>query len=560
MAGGTSFTLPMLREWLLSAQTSLREARVEIDALNVFPVPDGDTGTNLYLTWEAACGAIRSEEQVDGDLVDGDLVDGDRDEFELTAMQVGRQAILGARGNSGVIMSALLRDLCITLAREPQAIAQALRAGMDGAYSSVATPVEGTILTVARACAERAEEIAQAGGELAEIITGAADAAYLALLQTPELLEQLRHAGVVDAGGRGLVVVLDSLVAIVTGKKPRRDIRSLIAPLNIAAEFGNHSATKDRSIDSGHPEEFEVMYHVQVSDIEVLKSTLQSIGDSVMIAGVGNYWNVHVHVPATKISEAINSALSIGVVSNLSITPLTNDVHSQEINAVADRAIKVKRRLVVVTHGPGIEQLLATLGAVTVPTPARQQPSAAELIAAGQRCDSGEIVLLPSDRDAHGVADIAASELRSLGFRVGVIPTKSITQSLAAVAVHEVDIEFEQDVVNMTRAASATHYGAVTRATRDVLTMVGECRGGDYLGLIDGEISIIGQSLTNVAEGVLERLLIPGTELVTVVAGVDCTESDTQTIAEWVRTRDSIIDIEVIRGEQPLWPMIFGVE
>ena len=143
---------------------------------------------------------------------------------------------------------------------------------------------------------------------------------------------------------------------------------------------------------------------------------------------------------------------------------------------------------------------------------------------------------------------------------MGVIPTKSITQSLAAVAVHEVDIEFEQDVVNMTRAASATHYGAVTRATRDVLTMVGECRGGDYLGLIDGEISIIGQSLTNVAEGVLERLLIPGAELVTVVAGVDCTESDTQTIAEWVRIRDSVIDIEVIRGEQPLWPMIFGVE
>lgn len=554
-----SFTLPMLREWLLTAQGSLRDARAEIDALNVFPVPDGDTGTNLYLTWEAACGAIRPSNAESGE--------GDRDqgrdhnsEYESTAHNIGRQAILGARGNSGVIMSALLRDLSSALAREPHAIAKAFRAGMDGAYSAVAAPVEGTILTVARACADKAEELAAAGSELAEIITGAADAAYFALLKTPELLEQLRQAGVVDAGGRGLVVVLDSLVASVTGTKPRRELRGLVAPLNLATEITQRPTLVVGADQVHHPEEFEVMYHLEAIDLGALQSTLQAIGSSVMIAGVENYWNIHVHVPVNKISESINCALSIGVVSNLSVTPLQSEPDSSLRPPEESQVTRLKRRLVVVTHGLGVEQLLLTLGAVTVPTAARQQPSAAELIAAGQQAGSAEVVLLPSDRDAHGVADIAASELRALGLRVGVIPTKSITQSLAAVAVHDVEIDFERDVVNMTRAASATHYGAVTQAIRDVLTLAGECRSGDFLGVIDGEVAIIGKSMLEVASEVLDRMLIPGTELVTIVAGLDCLPSETHQMAQWIKSKNSLLDIEIIRGEQPFWPMIFGVE
>lgn len=556
-----SFTLPMLREWLLTAQGSLREARAEIDALNVFPVPDGDTGTNLYLTWEAACEAIRpsNAEPGEGDRVHGSDIEQDS-EYESTAHNIGRQAILGARGNSGVIMSALLRDLSSALAREPRAIAKAFRAGMDGAYSAVATPVEGTILTVARACADKAEELAEAGSELAEVITGAADAAYFALLRTPELLEQLRQAGVVDAGGRGLVVVLDSLVASVTGTRPRRELRGLVAPLNLASEITQRPSATQGADQLHNSEEFEVMYHLEASDLGALQSTLQTIGSSVMIAGVGDYWNIHVHVPTSRISEAINCALSVGVVSNVSVTPLQCAPDSSSGPREPIAVTRLKRKLVVVTHGPGVEQLLLTLGTETVPTAARQQPSAAELIAAGQRADSPEVVLLPSDRDAHGVADIAASELRSFGLRVAVIPTKSITQSLAAVAVHDIDIEFERDVVNMTRAASATHYGAVTQSIRDVLTMAGECHSGDFLGVIDGEVAVVGTSMLQVASEVLDRMLIPGTELVTIVSGLDCLPSETTEIAQWIKSKNSLLDVETIRGEQPFWPLIFGVE
>jgi uncharacterized protein len=607
-----SFTLPMLTDWLLMAQSSLRAARAEIDALNVFPVPDGDTGTNLYLTWEAACAGFRHAGSGEasppasppGSQSRSQSAIGDTD-FASAAYRIGRDAILGARGNSGVIMSALLRDLCASIAREPQAIAQAMRAGALGAYSVVSAPVEGTILTVARACADKAEEITQRGGELPEIVSEAADAAYQALLQTPELLDQLRNAGVVDAGGRGLVVVLDSLVATITGVAPRRDLSRHFSD-GTSRVLVNSETRASASLD------FEVMYHLETdslgansSEIDVegtesegtksqgtkslepLHKLLVAIGESVMIAGIDGTWNVHVHVPAHRIADSINAGLALGAVSKISVTQLGKEAipsvashgllgaQSVDVGTSARRcdpegppapdnsvrsSSSAQRALIVVTHGVGIQTLLSDQGIVCVPTPARQQPSAAELIAAGKSANSAQVVLLPSDKDAHAVADIAAKELRDFGLRASVVPTKSITQSLAAAAVHDPFIDFEQDVVNMTRAASSTHYGAVTQATRNVLTMVGECEAGDVLGLIDGDIAVLGNDFVSVSQELLNKMLAPGAELVTIVLGQECQETDCDRITEWIRSHNPLLDLEVIRGEQPLWPFIFGVE
>jgi uncharacterized protein len=600
-----SFTLPMLTDWLLMAQSSLRAARAEIDALNVFPVPDGDTGTNLYLTWEAACAGFRHASSGESGEASPPASPprsqsespsgiGDTD-FASAAYRIGRDAILGARGNSGVIMSALLRDMCTSIAREPQAIAQAMRAGALGAYSVVSAPVEGTILTVARACADKAEEITQRGGELPEIVSEAADAAYQALLQTPELLDQLRNAGVVDAGGRGLVVVLDSLVATITGVAPRRDLSRHFSD-GTSRVLVNSETRASASLD------FEVMYHLETDSLgaeslgaeslgadslEPLHKSLAGIGESVMIAGIDGTWNVHVHVPAHRIADSINAGLALGAVSKVSVTQLGKEAipsvashglpgaQSIDVGTIApqcdpegplapDNSVRsspaVQRALIVVTHGVGIQTLLSDQGIVCVPTPARQQPSAAELIAAGKSANSAQVVLLPSDKDAHAVADIAAKELRDFGLRASVVPTKSITQSLAAAAVHDPFIEFEQDVVNMTRAASSTHYGAVTQATRNVLTMVGECEAGDVLGLIDGDIAVLGNNFVSVSQELLNKMLAPGAELVTIVLGQECQETDCDRITEWIRSHNPLLDIDVIRGDQPLWPFIFGVE
>ncbi len=566
MAG--SFTLPMLANWLLEAQSSLRAARAEIDALNVFPVPDGDTGTNLYLTWEAACSGFRQ----------GVVLDSEARHFEATAHQIGRNAILGARGNSGVIMSALLRDLCISIAREPHAFAQALRAGTAGAYSAVAAPVEGTILTVARACADQAEEITKRGGELPEIVSGAADAAYQALLRTPDLLEQLRNAGVVDAGGRGLVVVLDSLVTSLTGVSPRRDL------LQHSSRFPAKFPTTPGKAQN-NSEDFEVMYHLKCESVDTLHKTLAAVGQSIMIAGIDGTWNVHVHVSPYAIADSINAGLALGSVSKISVTPLGKEdsagnfmVHGlpAELNSPGDtltperiisdtrntgyQSPQRQRALIAVTHGWGVESLLAEQGITCVPIPARQQPSAAELISAGKRTECAQLVLLPSDKDAHAVADIAATELKAQGMRATVIPTKSITQTLAAVAVHDPDQDFEQDVVNMTRASSSTRYGAVTAATRNVLTMAGECQSGDILGVIDGEIAVIGGEFAHVSCLVLDKMLAPGAELVTIVCGQDSHDSDLHGIRTWINSHNPLLDVDVIRGGQPLWPFIFGVE
>jgi uncharacterized protein len=548
----TSFTLPMLRDWLLMAQTSLRAAREEIDALNVFPVPDGDTGTNLYLTWEAACEVLRHGDEYSWEL--------DYSEYDSAAREIGRQAILGARGNSGVIMSALLRDICLSISREPQSIANALRAGAQGAYNAVATPVEGTILTVARACADRAEELSHTGAELADVVTGAAEAAYAALLETPDLLEQLRHAGVVDAGGRGLVVVLDSLVASITGQQPvRRQSHHVGSSLKRIMNANQHT-----SVTASH--EFEVMYHLTTAQIDGLHEALSNIGDSVMVAGMDGIWNVHVHVQNNRISDAINIGLERGSISQLTVTPLesvANVSGSDSWQPLSDSDHDdrgLARRLIAVSHGSGVQKLLLEQGAIPVQVPARLQPSAAELIDAGRRAMASEVIILPSDRDAHSVAEIAARELKSLGVRSSVIPTRSITQTLAAVAVHDADLDFEHDVVSMTRASSATHYGAVTIATRDVLTMAGECFSGDTLGLIDGEISLVGPVLLDIAQGVLERMLAPGAELVTIVSGHESNPADLVALIEWIKNYDPLIQIEVIHGEQPLWPYIFGVE
>lgn len=528
------FTLPILHTWLVEAQNALRAAREEIDALNVFPVPDGDTGTNLYLTVEAACAAFIEP----------------CEDLAAAALGIGRAAILGARGNSGVIFSALLRDLVAELAKSPENFAHALSQGASGAYRAVASPIEGTILTVASRSAQEAELVAARGADLAEVAIAAADAAYSSLLLTPDLLVQLRDAGVVDAGGRGLVVVLDALVTVLTGVTPRR-IDHAVHPV------GQYSPFEESKDHKGGDIECEVMYHFDADESTELRKVLESLGTSVMVAGIDSLWKVHVHVPLHRVSDCINAGIARGIVTQVSVVPL--DLHAT--TRVDPDSTEVRSRiLIAVTHGEGIQRLLESLGVTCIPTPARQQPSAAEIIAAIKGSEAREIVILPADRDTHPVADIAASDMRAVGYRVSVIPSRAITQSLAAIAVHNPSLEFDRDVVSMTRAASATRYGAITRATRDVLTMAGACKSGDYLGLIDGEISVIESDLLTVSKNLLRRMLAPGAELLTLVTGNELSESEIESFLAWVKSSYPLIDLELVSGEQPLWPFIFGVE
>jgi len=534
-----------VRLWAEASLQALGEERAAIDALNVFPVPDGDTGTNMFLTLESACAGIAEVFDAAHPAAVPELAE--------VAEAFGRGAVLGARGNSGVILAQIIRGVASVLAQAPatftgDVVRQGLRRACDEAYGAVAHPVEGTILTVARAAAEAAE--GHAGDDLVGVIESAVAASHVALDQTPDLLPVLRDAGVVDAGGQGLVVVYDALLDVVTGVRRRRPGRGVRAKLPVAARA--LSAAHGLPVTAaGGETSYEVMYLFGGDDAsaDALRTRLDALGESLVVTGADGLWNVHVHVHDA--GAAIESGLDLGRVHRIRVTYLPSALPAEA---------RVGRRVVAVAHGPGVSTLLEEQGAVVVPARPRRRPSTADLLDGITRADSAEVLLLPSDSDTLAVAEAAAEQARAAGVRVCVIPTRSVVQSLAAVAVHDPGARFDDDVVAMTRAAGATRYGAVTVASREAMTSAGSCREGDILGLADGDIVEIGASVDAVSRAVLERLLSSGGELVTLVTGEDAAASLADSLEDWLSAQHPGLDLVSVTGGQPLWPLIVGVE
>ncbi len=534
-----------VQAWAEASLAALGEERVAIDALNVFPVPDGDTGTNMLLTVESACAAI-------DDAFDAAEVEGTRAQTSDVAAAMARGALLGARGNSGVILAQIVRGVAGVLgetaegdALTAEIVGRALRAASDEAYAAVSHPVEGTILSVARAAAESAERAVAAEEGMVSVIESAVSAAHAALALTTDQLPALREAGVVDAGGQGLVVVYDALLDVVTGVRRRRarpDTRAKLPAPHVV-----HGAPVTVA---GEPS-YEVMYLVGATaeGVARLRATLEPLGNSLMVTGDADLWNVHVHVHDA--GAAIEAGLAIGALERIRVTYLPEATSTPPLSG---------RGLVVVTHGPGTAALVAEYGAVAVPARPRRRPSTAELLDGIHRTGSAEVVMLPSDSDSLAVAEAAAEQARSEGLRVSVIPASSIVQSLAAIAVHDSGARFDDAVVAMTRAVGATRYGAVTIASKDALTMAGPCQVGDVLGLAEGDIVEIGSDVAQVAGAVADRLVGGGGELVTLVRGQDLDAQIADALVETLQRHHPGVDVVLIDGGQPLWPVIVGVE
>lgn len=520
-----------VRQWTRLALAGLAAAREEIDALNVFPVPDGDTGTNMYLTVESAAEAVE------------ELPAGADVTTTLRALAGG--ALLGARGNSGIILSELLRGVLTTLARPPAVVgssvlADALERAADMAYAAVARPVEGTMLTVARAAARAAQG---AGGALQETATAAADAAHEALARTPDQLEALRRAGVVDAGGRGLTVLLDALVAVVTGVVPPAPAR---APL----------PTPVPATGPGEDRAYEVMYLLDARDDVVvgLRGALATVGDSVVVVGGDGLWNVHAHVD--DVGAAVEAGLAVGRPHRIRVTALVSGAGSARRRT--DRA--GRRAVVSVVAGEGLATLFETAGATVVRGGPGRRASTRELLDGIQRTGAAEVVVLPNDRDSLAVAEAAAARARTEGFHIGVIPTVATVQAIAALAVHEPGRRFEDDVVHMTAAASSARHGGVTVATRDATTVAGRCRAGDVLGIVNGDFVEIGDDLAEVARRVLRRMLAGGGELVTLVEGKGAPVGLATGLVQHLADTRPDLDTLVYDGGQPGYPLLLAVE
>jgi uncharacterized protein len=532
----------LLRRWCDLTLQALGQAREEIDALNVYPVPDGDTGTNLYLTFEAAHAAMYAVDPQD----------------EAAAWSaLSRGALLGARGNSGVILSQFLRACAQPLADAPEgqegaaALARALVLAADAGYESVGEPAEGTILTVARAAGDAATEAAK-DGEVPATIRAAVSAAREALARTPEQLDVLRRAGVVDAGGRGLVVVLEAAETALTGTRP-------VTP---KPAMGTHHIPMPTApgLDlSPEGPAYEVMYLLDADDDAVpeLRRELAPLGDSLVVVGGDRLWNVHVHVD--DVGAAIEAGISAGHPYRIRVTHFVEQVERQR-RAHAEEAGTTARGVVVVAAGPGLEAVFADAGACVVSGGPGRRCSTGEILEAIRRTGAGEVVVLPNDRDSIAVAEAAAREARDESVRVAVIPTRAQVQGLAALAVHEPGRSFEDDVVNMTSAAGHARHGAVTIAARDAMTMAGPCRTGDALGVIEGDFAVVGTDLTAVTLDVVDRLVGGAAEMVTLVSGCEGDPALVTAVVQHLRQGRPDLDTVVYDGGQERYPLLIAVE
>ncbi|MCT2594301.1 DAK2 domain-containing protein [Streptomyces sp. N2-109] len=573
------FDSTAVRKWCALALAALERERAEIDAINVYPVADGDTGSNLCLTLEAADSAVRAAPHPSA-------------ADALGAMAHG--ALLGACGNSGTILAQLLRGFAEVYAQTPPGppatpgvpggedetppdgaalLRRALRRAADAAYGAVARPVEGTMLTVAEVAAEAAD-----GADAAEVARAAHTGARRALAATTGQLGALARAGVVDAGGRGLVNVLGAL-AEALGAAP-----DAAAPPPPAAQPDDTAAPADgaaapaAAATSRGPRTgpaFEVMYLLDAEDTVVpgLRTVLDQLGDSLVVGGGDGLWNVHVHVDDA--GAAIEAGIERGRPHRVRVTALTGDgdhadshshSHSDGHSHGHHRDTHLRRdvaprAVVAVVQGDGLAALCEDAGATVVRAADGPEAALTDAIRrAIKRAGPHEVVLLPNDPDLQNTAARAAQEARTAGIRTAVIPTRAAVQGIAALAVHDRSRRFDEDVVAMTSAAAATRYGEVALAERQSWTTAGVCQAGDVLGLVEGDVAVIGSDIDQVAADVLERMLAAGGEMVTLVLGADAPAGLADRLREHVRRGHLAVDTVVHEGRQRSGPLLIGVE
>ncbi|MFI5872898.1 DAK2 domain-containing protein [Streptomyces sp. NPDC051445] len=577
----TFFDALAVRAWCGLALTALGRAREEIDAINVYPVADGDTGTNLYLTVESAATAV---EAVFAGYEAGSAPVG-APSLADAARAMAHGALIGARGNSGTILAQLLRGMAQVLAVEGETphtggdgLRLALRHAADSARQAVAHPVEGTVLSVASAAADSAQEVE---GDCGTVARAAYRGACVALAATPGQLAVLERAGVVDAGGRGLVAVLAALVETFTGEAPgllsgavsaahaRVELAHEVVPARAtppaqvmepgqAVEPGQVGDCADGTDGESGPA-FEVIYLLEAEDAAVgrLRQRLDALGDSLVVVGGDGLWNVHVHVDDA--GAAVEAGVEAGRPYRIRITHFgIDDAHTR--GGERPPRERVQRAVVAVVPGEGLARLYTEAGATTVLARPGEPPASGELVEAVRRAHAREVVLLPNDADLRHTAAAAAEQARTEGIRVALIPTRSAVQGIAALAVHEPERRFDEDVVSMTSAAGATRYAEVAVAERQSWTMAGICQAGDVLGLIDGDVAVIGSDVTAVAETVLNRMLAAGGELVTLVLGDEAPGGVAEHLETRVREAYLAVDTVVYRGGRQGALLLIGVE
>jgi uncharacterized protein len=538
-----------LRRALMRFRDAVRAHQEELNKLNVYPVPDGDTGTNMALTLESVSAALaQSESMAD------------------VCHAISRGSLMGARGNSGVILSQILRgiaDECRDLGEVgARDLVKGFRHAADAAYEAVMRPVEGTILTVVRSIAEALETLD--APSLLELLEKGAEAGRDAVARTPDLLPVLKEAGVVDAGGKGLTLLLDALLEVVDGR-PIPEPELVNTPASVAAHLAGD--------DDVSGLRYEVMYFLDAPDptISGFRDAWAAIGDSIVVVGGDGIWNCHVHT--NDIGAAIEAGIDAGRPHQIRVTDLMEQVEEErwvrEAEVVADitgipaetqkdQIAPATTAVVAVGVGHGIRRLLTSLGVqIVIAGGQSMNPSTAQILEAVEACGSDSVVVLPNNKNIVAVA-LQVDALTDK--RVAVVATTSVPEALAALVEYDPNAELDANEATMSSARERVRTGEVTQAVRDTVVEVGKITKGDWIALSRDGIVATTRSPSDAVCELLGKLVDDDSEIVTVLVGADAAAKDTERIREHIEVNFPHLEIEFHDGGQPLYRYLVGVE
>jgi len=553
----------------LGASRLTSNAKV-VDALNVFPVPDGDTGTNMNLTLTSGVEELSRKESV---------------RIGESAAALAKGLLMGARGNSGVILSQLFRGFSKAVNGKDEInarqFAEALKAGVDAAYQAVMRPVEGTILTVAREAAEAAVRVARVTDDLAVVMEKTYDQAKATLLRTPEMLPVLKEVGVVDSGGQGLLFIYEGFLQAMrgetvaeTGKQPKPSVADVDLEHMVHEQHNAQIHMKTEEIQYGYCTEFMVWLtnstepNKKAFSETLFRNHLDSMGDSLLVISDDDVVKVHIH--AEHPGQVLQYAQQFGSLHRIKIENMreqhANILREEERKgqAAAERgearteAQVLPYGIIAVAAGSGIADILRSLGVhVIVEGGQTMNPSTEDFLKAMEDLHAEKVILLPNNSNIV----MAAQQASALADKpVAVIPTKSIPQGMAALIAFNAGADLETNKAAMTAALEQVKTGMVTTSVRDTKMGDVDIKEGDYIGIAEKEIVTSGPNLMESAKVLLREMIDENTGIVTIFLGEETSEEDGETLRAMLADEYPDVEVEVQVGNQPLYPFIFSVE
>ncbi|MEK4030235.1 DAK2 domain-containing protein [Pseudobacillus sp. FSL P4-0506] len=528
-----------------------------VDALNVFPVPDGDTGTNMNLSMTS--GAKEVQQNVS-------------DHFGKTAAALSKGLLMGARGNSGVILSQLFRGFSKAVEQQQEVtskeLAQAFEAGVETAYKAVMKPVEGTILTVAKDAAKKAVASAKKQTDIITVMEELVKEARASLARTPDYLPVLREVGVVDSGGQGLLLVYEGFLAELKGEKLSEAVG--IAPsmdeLVNAAHHKNVQSFMDTSaIEFGYCTEFMVRFEEDKLknhpfSEEKFRADLSEYGDSLLVIADEELAKVHIH--SEQPGNVLTYGQRYGSLINMKIENMRQQ-HSNIVDAPAKGpavAQKEKQEIGIVTvcMGEGIAQLFESIGAsVVIEGGQTMNPSTEDIVKAIEEVNANKVIILPNNKNIIMAAEQAAEVVE---MEAVVIPSKTVPQGMSALLAYNSEASLEDNQSAMTAALAHVKTGQITFAVRDTNIDGVEIAKDDFMGIADGKILLTDKNKVAASKELLQTMIDEETEIITVIYGEDASKTEVEEVVDFIEENFEEVEVEVHEGKQPLYSFIFAVE